>query len=136
MGLPLGSERVALSGDNYLLVGDAGHLIDPFTGEGIGHAMISGGHAGEVAAQAIASNDTRAAFLKAYDDRVWKRLGQELRISSWLQERANKPWLFDFVVKRATKNPTLAETISCMFDDLDLREQLKKPAFYAKLLFG
>lgn len=136
MGLPLGSRRVPLSGEGYLLVGDAAHLIDPFTGEGIGHAMISGGHAGEVAAQAIAGNDTSAAFLKAYDDRVWKRLGQELRISSWLQERANKPWLFDFVVKRATKNTTLAETISCMFDDLDLREQLKKPAFYARLLFG
>jgi geranylgeranyl reductase family protein len=136
MGLPLGSWQPPLSGDGYLLVGDAGHLIDPFTGEGIGHAMISGGHAGEIAAQALAQGRTDAEFLKAYDDRVWKRLGQELRISAWLQERAHKPWLFDFVVKRANKNPALAEMISCMFDDLDLREQLKKPAFYAKLLFG
>jgi flavin-dependent dehydrogenase len=34
-------------------MGDAGHLIDPFTGEGISHAMISGVHAADVAAEML-----------------------------------------------------------------------------------
>lgn len=138
MGLPLGSKRWPLSGDGYLLVGDAGHLIDPFTGEGISHAMISGMHAADVAAQALQTNDgpIPANALKDHDARVWKRLGQELAISTRLQQLTAFPWLFNFVVNKATRNPVLADTISSMFNDLDMREQLKKPGFYAKLLFG
>ncbi|HMN06117.1 MAG TPA: geranylgeranyl reductase family protein [Flavobacteriales bacterium] len=138
MGLPLGSKRWPLSGDGYLLVGDAGHLIDPFTGEGISHAMISGMHAADVAAQALQTNDgpIPASALKDHDVRVWKRLGQELAISTRLQQLSAFPWLFNFVVNKATRNPVLADTICSMFNDLDMREQLKKPGFYMKLLFG
>jgi flavin-dependent dehydrogenase len=42
LGLPLGSKKRKISGDGFLLVGDAAALIDPFTGEGIGNAMCSG----------------------------------------------------------------------------------------------
>lgn len=136
MGLPLASKRRPLSGDGYLLIGDAGHLIDPFTGEGISHAMISGVHAADVAAEALKNGRTNADALKDYDARVWKRLGKELAISTRLQRMADKAWLFDFVVDRANKNPALADTISSMFTDLDLRERLKKPGFYMDLLLG
>ena len=136
MGLPLGSRRHPISGDGYLLIGDAAHLIDPFTGEGISHAMISGVHAANVATDLLARNDLSASAAKAYDARVWKRLGQELSISTRLQRLADQAWLFDLVVDRATKNPALADTIACMFTDLDLRAQLKKPGFYWKLLLG
>ncbi len=136
MGLPLASKRYPLSGDGYMLVGDAGHLIDPFTGEGISHAMISGVYAADIAAAALSEKDLSAARLRAYDQRVWKRLGKELAISTRLQQMANQAWLFDFVVDRANKNPALADTISSMFTDLDLRERLKKPGFYMDLLLG
>ncbi len=138
LGLPLASRRRILSGDGYLLVGDAGHLIDPFTGEGISHAMISGSHAGEVAAEALVRTRERPnrIFLGEYDVRVWRRLGKELSISTKLQRLAAFPWLFDLVVNRAAKNPVLAETISSMFNDLDMRSRLRSPSFYAKLLFG
>ncbi len=136
MGLPLASKRHTLSGDGYLLVGDAGHLIDPFTGEGISHAMISGVHAAEVAADMLARRTITASAAKQYDARVWRRLGKELAISTRLQQLANQAWLFDFVVDRANKNPALADTISSMFTDLDLRERLKKPGFYWDLVLG
>jgi geranylgeranyl reductase family protein len=140
MGLPLASKRRPLSGDGYLLIGDAGHLIDPFTGEGISHAMISGVHAANVAAEALgkarAEGSVEHALLRDYDARVWKRLGKELAISTRLQQMANQAWLFNFVVDRANKNPALADTISSMFTDLDLRERLKKPGFYMDLLLG
>jgi menaquinone-9 beta-reductase len=136
MGLPLASKRRSLSGDGYMLIGDAGHLIDPFTGEGISHAMISGVHAADMATEALAAADLSAARLKAYDQRVWKRLGKEISISTRLQQLADKAWLFDFVVDRANKNPALADTISCMFTDLDLRARLKKPGFYLDLVLG
>ena len=136
MGLPLASKRQKLSGDGYLLIGDAGHLIDPFTGEGISHAMISGVYAAEIATTMLQNGDLSANAAKAYDARVWKRLGKELAISTRLQQMADKTWLFDFVVDRANKNPALADTISSMFNDIDLRERLKKPGFYMDLLMG
>lgn len=133
--LPLGNRKRSISGDNFMLVGDAGALIDPFTGEGIGNAMISGEYSGELAAQAIKKNDFSARFLKSYDQRVYSRLWEELNLSSRLQQLVNYPWLFNFVVRKANRNPTLQETISCMFEDVDLRGRLKDPRFYAKILF-
>jgi len=138
LGLPLASKRRKLSDDGYLLVGDAGHLIDPFTGEGISHAMISGMHAGDVAAEALlrTAGSPTASSLADHDMRVWRRLGKELTISTRLQHLAGMPWLFNLVVGRAVKNPVLADTISSMFNDLDMRARLRQPSFYLKLLFG
>jgi flavin-dependent dehydrogenase len=117
-------------------VGDAAHLIDPFTGEGISHAMISGVHAADVASEALSSGRFSHDALSTYDARVWKRLGKELAISTRLQQLANRPWLFNFVVNRAANSPALADTISSMFNDLDMRAMLKQPTFYLNLLLG
>ncbi len=137
MGLPLASKRWPISGDGYMLIGDAAHLIDPFTGEGISHAMISGMHAADVAAGVLRSKGSvTSSALETYDQRVWKRLGKEIGISTRLQQLANHPWLFNFVVNKAVNNPALADTISSMFNDLDMRERLKNPRFYMDLLLG
>ena len=50
-GLPLGSKRRKLSGEGYILTGDAASLIDPLTGEGIANALLSGVVAAEKAAE-------------------------------------------------------------------------------------
>ncbi|MDF7810414.1 geranylgeranyl reductase family protein [Hymenobacter sp. YC55] len=135
-GLPLGSKRRKLSGANFLLLGDAASLIDPFSGEGISHAMVSGRHAADWAGRALAAQEFSADFLTGYDKAVYNRLGQELRLSRVMQRLLNYPWLFNFVANRAANNPTIAETLSMMFLDLDMRERLRKPSFYLKLLVG
>ena len=53
-----------------------------------------------------------------------------------MQQLVNFPSLFNFVVKKANSNALLKETISAMFEDLDLRARLKDPKFYFKLLFS
>ncbi|MCW3122726.1 MAG: geranylgeranyl reductase [Flavipsychrobacter sp.] len=136
-GLPLAMERQPLSGDNFMLVGDAGALIDPFSGEGIGNALYSGMLAAAGIKEAREQNNYSAAFLKtAYDDVLYKRLGDEMKISATLQRLCKYPWLFNFVVNKAYKSKSLRDTISCMFTDMDLREQLSKPSFYLKILFN
>ncbi|MFD3002115.1 NAD(P)/FAD-dependent oxidoreductase [Pontibacter toksunensis] len=135
-GLPLGSKKRSISGDNYMLVGDAGALIDPFTGEGISNAMISGRWAAEQAAACLQVQNFSAAFMQKYDAAVYNRLWKELKLSRKMQQLLNYPWLFNQVASKASKNKALAETISCMFNDLDLRERLKQPSFYLKLLFN
>ena len=136
-GLPLGVERQPLSGDNFILTGDAACLVDPFSGEGIGNALYSGMLAAAAVKEAVAQKDFSVAFLKtAYDDVVYKRLGEELKLSTTLQRLCKYPWLFNFVVNKAYKSQSLRNTISCMFTDMDLREQLSKPSFYLKILFN
>ncbi|KAA3615751.1 MAG: geranylgeranyl reductase family protein [Calditrichaeota bacterium] len=135
-GLPLGSIKRNLSGERYMLVGDAASLIDPFTGEGIGNAMISGRFAANVAEEALKENDFSAETIKKYDELVYDKLWDELKLSYTMQRLINRPWLFNFIANRAVKNKTIQETMSTMFDDLDMRAKLKSPTFYFKMLFN
>jgi menaquinone-9 beta-reductase len=135
-GLPLGSIKRKLTGDNYILTGDAASMIDPFTGEGISNAMFCGMAAAETAIKAATSGSYTDNLLSGYNERVYKRLWNELRVSHGLQKLCNYPWLFNFVVGKAEKNAAFKETLSCMFEDLDLRAKFRQPSFYFKLLFG
>ncbi len=135
-GLPLASSARNLSDDGIMLVGDAGSLIDPFTGEGIGNAMISGKIAAETAADSLKTGDLSAAFMSKYDQRVNAALGHEFRISNKLQQLVQYPFLFNMIVGKANRNPRLRELLSCMFDDLEARKNLKKPSFYLKVLLN
>jgi geranylgeranyl reductase family protein len=134
-GLPLGSKKRKISGNHYLLTGDAASLIDPFTGEGIGNAMLSGMLAAQHAVKCLQANNFSSAFNRQYDEAVYKRLWHELKLSHTLQRLAMYPTLFNYVVNKANKNITLKETISAMFEDIDLRKQLGRPSFYLNLLF-
>lgn len=135
-GLPLGSKKRKISGDHFMLGGDAASLIDPFTGEGIGNAMMSGMFAAEQAEQCITSNNFSAEFMKNYDATVYNRLWKELQLSYRMQKLVEYPWLFNLVVNKANTNKLLADTISCMFEDVDMRDRLKGPGFYFKLIFS
>ncbi len=135
-GLPLGSKQRKISGNNFLLTGDAASLIDPFTGEGIGNAMYSGMLAAAHIEEALKANRFDAAFNQNYDKVFYHKQWDELKLSHTMQKLVKYPWLFNFVVNKANKNSTLRETISCMFEDLDMRAKLRSPKFYLKLLFN
>ncbi|MDB9883066.1 hypothetical protein OAD66_08050 [Bacteroidia bacterium] len=78
-----------------MLVGDSASLIDPFTGEGIGNAMISGKWASEQARDALYEGDFSVNALKQYDKTVYKKIGGELRVSAVMQKLIKYPWLFN-----------------------------------------
>jgi len=73
-GLPLGSQKCTISGNRFLLCGDAASLIDPISGEGIVTAMESGQLAAEQIRQSFITNDFSAPALKAYDQRVYDKM--------------------------------------------------------------
>lgn len=135
-GLPLGSKKRALSGERYMLVGDAGYLIDPFTGEGIGNALYTGRMAAQQAAASIAVNDYSAAALGAYDANVYRVLGPELNMSTKLQKLIKYPWILNKLLKMASRNRELKDLLTSMFHEVDIRKKLAQPSFYLKLLFN
>ncbi len=133
-GLPLGSKDRILSGDNYLLVGDAGHLIDPLTGEGIGNAIYSGYIAAELAEKCLAEQRFDAEYLSAYDVRINRVLRSELRISYRLQQMLQRKWLTNLLATIIAANPKVIKVLSMVYTDLDMRRQLLKPWFWWKIL--
>lgn len=135
-GLPLGSRPRRMAGDGWLLVGDAASLIDPFTGEGIGNAMVSGELAAAWARRAAATGDATASFLAGYEREVLAYLGSELRLSHGLQRLGRWKWLLNTVIAKASRSAEVADAISAMFDDESQRRRLLTPGFYARLLLA
>ncbi|GEP95213.1 NAD(P)/FAD-dependent oxidoreductase [Chitinophaga cymbidii] len=135
-GLPLGSRKRRLSGERYMLVGDAAFLIDPFTGEGIGNAVYSGAIAAKQAAACLEAGNFSGEAMMAYDESVYRVLGPELKLSHRLQQLVRYPRLFNWLMKMGMKNKQLKDVISCMFYEVDLRKKLTRPSFYFKLLLN
>jgi menaquinone-9 beta-reductase len=133
-GLPLGSKLRSVSGDHYMLLGDAGHLIDPLTGEGIGHACYSGVFAAELAAECLLQNNFSASFLRQYDERIRRVIGKEMQLSYRLQQLMVHRSIVNFSANLITKNQGINEVISRMYTDFELRKKLVKPGFWLKVL--
>ena len=117
--LPLGSIRRKIYGNGFVLLGDAASLIDPFTGEGIGNAMLSGKLAAQVIDDALKKGDYSETTLALYDKLLWKEIGNELKTSYTLQVVGNFlvrfKWLRNLLFKRAAKKPALTNAIAASF---------------------
>ena len=133
-GLPLGSKRRKLSGEGYILTGDAASLIDPLTGEGIANALLSGVVAAEKAAECLEKNDFSANILRGYDERIYRMRGQEFKVSYWLQRQFRRAWFFDSLIWLISKNQHLARTFAFVFTDVNLKKQLRTPSFWWDIL--
>lgn len=135
-GLPLGSKKRQLHFNRLLFCGDAASIIDPFTGEGIGNAMISAKYAADVLKGAIEQNDFSERALKPYTDQVYHHLWPELSMSHQLQKMVKYPWLFNFVANKGLKSNEFKILLTSMFENVDLRKKFKDPRFYFRLLFN
>ncbi|MEZ5016331.1 MAG: geranylgeranyl reductase family protein [Flavipsychrobacter sp.] len=99
-GLPIGSRKIQMSGEGFMLCGDAASLVDPITGEGIGNAMLSARLAALQAIQCIKTDSFSAQVMQQYDTAVWGALGDELKLRTKTQSIMSKmPFLLDWGFK-------------------------------------
>jgi len=77
--LPFALNRRKLSGDGFLLTGDAASLLDPFSGDGIVNAAKSGILAARWAEKAIKERQVNEASLFGYDKELYSLLWPELK---------------------------------------------------------
>ena len=134
--LPLGRIQRKNHGDGFMLLGDAAGLVDPFTGEGIGNAMVAAKFAAQVALKAKNNGDVSEKAFKEYDQLVWNELGGELRTSTKLQSLARSSFLLNFVIDRAARNEEVQDIISGMLSNEIPKDELSSPMFYLKILFS
>ncbi|HEX9337558.1 MAG TPA: FAD-dependent oxidoreductase, partial [Pseudonocardiaceae bacterium] len=98
--LPMGFNRVPHYRDGLLLVGDAGGMVNPFNGEGIGFAMETAKIAAECVVQALARPDgvSRERALAGYSVRLRQALGSYYRLGN--------------VFSKLIGNPTVMRTVT------------------------
>ena len=71
-GVPCAKTRNEISGEGYMLVGDAAHQVNPISGGGIVPGMYAGMLAGSTASEAVREKNFTAKRLEEYD-RTWNR---------------------------------------------------------------
>jgi flavin-dependent dehydrogenase len=118
--LPLGTVRGLIRVFNgALLTGDAASLVDPFSGEGIRNAVISGREAAAVLHQGLVGGDVTAACLQNYEERLWTEIRGVTRRSQvlkWMLEYT--PWMVEGVARAARlNNPLLLRLFSTFSTD-------------------
>ncbi len=123
-GLPLGSKKRNISGERFLLTGDAAALIDPFSGEGIANAIRSGRVAAEHVINCFKENNFSAAYNKAYDKEIYRRMWNEFKVSTTLQKITNYPRLFNFVINRINNSKRLQNFLIEALANIDQKKKL------------
>ena len=134
--LPLGRIQRKNHGNGFMLLGDAAGLVDPFTGEGIGNAMVAAKYAMEVALKAKNNTDYSKRLFSEYDQLLWGEIGGELRTSTKLQSLARSSFLLNFVIDRAARNEEVQAIISGMLSHEIPKDELSSPMFYLKILLS
>jgi geranylgeranyl reductase family protein len=134
--LALGGKKRKISGDHYILAGDAANLIEPLFGEGIGQAMYSGKFAADHAIQCLEKGDFSASFNKDYDQMVYNKLGATLRFSAMMQKVARYPGLMSFLFNRVNKNVDLQQLLFSIINGHTPKTRWKGLGLVIKMIFN
>lgn len=116
-GLTIGGFRKKLSGNGFVLIGDAASTSVTFAGEGVGPAMRSGKIASKAIIRAFNEKDFSAKKLESYEKELWKIIGPENNAMHLLELMAMHPKIFDFVVKKTAKSEKLKKIASSIGSD-------------------
>jgi len=103
--LPLSTQRPMPGRGRILLAGDALSLINPFTGEGIFYAVVSGGLAGQTAA--LLPGPGAAQW---YGLALRKRLGHHLRHTKMATRLAGIPDVVDAGIRAGARDQKVFDT--------------------------
>jgi len=131
--LPIGGGATKIFGKRFLLIGDAASLIDPFTGEGIGNALLSGEIASKFVRSAFEKNDFSEKELKKYGIAVNKRLSAEFRIHRTMFLVTRNVKFINFLMKKANQSKFFQNVIQKMIDKTNKKWLFFNPLFYINL---
>lgn len=96
--LNLYDPQFSIVANRVMLIGEAAGLVNPFNGEGIQFALLSGRWASEAAVSCMANNDFSVQALGAYSKQVEAELGEGFKVSALMfnlvhNRSLNSGWL-------------------------------------------
>ncbi|RLK60696.1 geranylgeranyl reductase family protein [Actinokineospora cianjurensis] len=111
--LPMGFNRTPHYRDGLLLVGDAGGMVNPFNGEGIGYAMESARIAAEIVVQALARAEgpARERALEGYPVAMKQALGSYYRLGNTFSRLIGNPTVMSIATKYGLPRKTLMKLV-------------------------
>ncbi|MEU7527380.1 geranylgeranyl reductase family protein [Saccharothrix sp. NPDC042600] len=110
--LPMGLNRKPHYRDGLLLVGDAGGMVNPFNGEGIGYAMESARIAAESVVQGLARTGySRERALHGYPVRIEQALGSYYRLGNVFSRLIGNPTVMRTATKYGLPRKTLMKLV-------------------------
>jgi len=117
-----------------MAVGDAASLVDPFSGEGIGNALLSAKMTSRHFDKEEHANGFPGDAAMAYMEDLWGELGKELTNSTKLQRLMKWKRLTNWFVKKASKKKEIGNMMSEMIASKESQESLWSPWFMFKTL--
>lgn len=97
-GVPLGSTIGTVSGNRFMLVGDAASLSNPLSGTGMGNAVLSGKIAADQLIRSFKDNDFSKECMQGYENTLQSAIVDGLYTSYKAQRTLSKlPFLLDLV---------------------------------------
>lgn len=134
--LPIGGEKTQIYGNRFLLIGDAACLVDPFTGEGIGNALLSGEIASKVIKSCLLKNNFSVNELSNYESLIIKRLQSEFKIHRAMFYVTKNQRFINYLMNKANTNKYFQKIIQEMIKKNQKKWLLFNPFFYLKLIFN
>ena len=100
-GIPCNYGYLTISGDRFMLTGDAAGLANSFYKEGVGTGMMSGIFSAQQAAKCLQENNFSATFMQEYDQNVKAEFGKLLKFSKLVLKFSRYPLPFKLVLTLA-----------------------------------
>lgn len=112
-GIPMGFNRTPHYANGMLLVGDAGGMVNPFNGEGIGFAMESAKLAAEHAVQALArpEGSARERALAGYPKAVRQALGSYYTLGNIFSRMIGNPTIMRLATRHGMPRERLMRLV-------------------------
>lgn len=105
--LPFGGKSSKISGNRFMLCGDAASLINPLSGAGIDTAIWSGIYAAEQAIKCFTASNFDSNMMLGYEKLINRRFGKKLRRNFLLMRLAIRyPWIVTTAFKFSKSNLT------------------------------
>ena len=117
-----------------MCVGDSASLVDPFSGEGIGNALLSAKMTSKHFDKNVHADGFTEECAIEYMIDLWDTLGSELKNSKTLQRVMKWKMLTNWFVKKASKKEEIGKMMSEMIASKETQKMLWSPWFLMKTL--
>lgn len=123
-----------LYADHVLVVGEAAHLVNPLTGEGIAPALLSGQTAAEHMRRALERGNFSAAALAPYGYDIRSRYALDHRAALWLRRLLSCPGMVNRIIRNARGDKELALALGLVIIGVTSPTTLLKPSMLVRYL--